>query len=729
MFEKIAKFSVRFRWLIIIAWIAAVPILTGSLPKISDVIKNDNSSFLPKNSPTQKAADIYSQFQSKDTAGEVLLVVSRTDGKLTDTDNLVVNKITNQIKWVKSVTTISDRGFSKDGQARQLAIGVNGDAFGPGITTVVSNIRDKINTSSDAGLQINLAGQLAEAVDADKSNSSGRNKTEIYNVIFIIVLLLFVFRSLLAPIVTLLPAVLSLIIAQPLIAESTHIGVQVSFITEILLIVLMLGAGTDYGLFLVFRVREELRRGLAPKDAVVKALARVGESITFSAATVAAALLCLLLASFGIYKGLGPALAIGLGVMLLAGLTFLPALLSILGRAVFWPSKTAKTSLKIGLWGRIADRVIEKPLVMLATGLVLFAVLSFGVIGYKTAGFTSSGAPSGSDSLKGQQVIAKHFPAATNNPQALLLVFDKPVWDNLDNLYKAQQELTASPIFSAISGPFNANGYSFTPVQLAQLHTAGNTNPAIIGVNQFISPDGRTVQFFAISGAGANGSVKATDATPTLRAELSKVANDVGAVQNQIYGQDSAAFDIGRIANSDLKKIIPVVLIIIAVLLAIMLKSLIAPWYLIITVGLSYLAALGFAMIMFVHLGGSDGLNFILPFMMFIFAMALGQDYNILVMSRIREEARKEPSLKLAVTKAIGITGTTITSAGLILAGTFTVFGLTGGNEQFRQIGFSIAFGILLDTFFVRTLLVPSIVVILGRWNWWPSKISDRNLK
>ncbi|HVI60805.1 MAG TPA: MMPL family transporter, partial [Candidatus Saccharimonadales bacterium] len=145
--------------------------------------------------------------------------------------------------------------------------------------------------------------------------------------------------------------------------------------------------------------------------------------------------------------------------------------------------------------------------------------------------------------------------------------------------------------------------------------------------------------------------------------------------------------------------------------------------YLIATVGLSYLATLGFAMLVFVHFGHQDGLDFVLPFMLFVFSMALGEDYNILVMSRIREEAAKEKTLLAAVTKAVGITGTTVTSAGLILAGTFGVLGLVGGNVQVQQIGYSIAFGILLDTFFVRTLLVPSIVALLGRYNWWPSKL------
>jgi RND superfamily putative drug exporter len=454
-------------------------------------------------------------------------------------------------------------------------------------------------------------------------------------------------------------------------------------------------------------------------------LSRVGESITFSAGTVAAALLCLILASFGVYKGLGPALAIGLGVMLLSALTFLPAILAVLGRSVFWPGKTNIKN-KVGLWGRVADRVIERPVAMIATGLVILIGLSLGAIGYKTAGFASQPAPAGSDSALGNKALATHFPAANSNPQFLLMRFNQPVWDNLDNLQKAENQLSSAQIFSAVSGPFSINGLNLSPQQLKTLHETDPGNNILKAESQFISADGKTVQFYSIANAGDSGSTQAANATPKLQAVLALAAKTAGAAQSQIFGQDAAAYDITKIANNDLKRIIPIVLIVIGILLAIMLRSLIAPLYLIATVALSYLAALGFAMLVFVHWRGEDGLNFILPFMMFIFAMALGQDYNILVMSRIREEAHGNRSLKQAVAKAIGVTGTTVTSAGLVLAGTFTVFGLAAGDIQFEEIGFSIAFGILLDTFFVRTLLVPSIVVLLGRWNWWPSKLSKK---
>jgi RND superfamily putative drug exporter len=191
-----------------------------------------------------------------------------------------------------------------------------------------------------------------------------------------------------------------------------------------------------------------------------------------------------------------------------------------------------------------------------------------------------------------------------------------------------------------------------------------------------------------------------------------------------VVGQDAGFHDSSSVSNASIVVVVPVILGLILVLLALLLRSLVAPWYLALTVGLSYLASLGFAMIVFVHLGGNEGLLFVLPLLMFVFTMAVGEDYNILVISRIREEAGKRASFRDALVQAMGITGGTVTSAGIILAGTFGVLGLVGGNSSSQQLGFSIAFGVALDTFFVRTLLVPSIAMLLGRWNWWPARLS-----
>jgi len=742
MFKSIARFSVRFRWPIIIVWLVAVPLAIKFLPSLTSVTNNDNSAFLPAHSPSTVATDLIAPFEGSKTTVTSTIVVSNSAGALTAADDAVIATVETKIKTIAGVSFVRDGTISKDGQAREIIVGTSSSGYGSNAPSIVASIRNDF-PSSVAPLSFHLTGTLASSVDANNSQNDTRNKAQNFTVLLILVLLFIVYRSFLAPFITLIPAALSLALAGPVIAESTKWGVQVSSITQLLLIILLLGAGTDYGLFLVFRVREERRRGLETKEAVVQALAKVGEAITFSAATVVAALLSLLLASFGFYKGLGPSLAIGIGILLLSGLTLLPALLTVFGRAVFWPTHVKKATAKTPFWGVVAERVIKRPVVTLIVGLALFAVLMTGLIGYKTSGFDNSTPATNTDSGQGAQVITDHFPAASNNPQSVLIKFKQPVWDNLATVATAQQGLAAAPVFKDISGPLNPGGVTLTADQIATLYrqlgdpstlppTPPNAKvPAGMyqlyrSLAQFISPDGRTVQFYGVLSAGKSGSSAASQAMPAVRTSVSTVAESIGADQSGVLSQDAVIYDISHVANSDLKKIIPIVLLIIAVLLAVMLRSLIAPWYLIATVGLSYLATLGFAMIVFVHHGDGSGLNFFLPFLLFVFAMALGEDYNILVMSRIREEAQSSPSLSEAITKAIDVTGSTVTSAGVILAGTFIVLGFSGGsgNSQVQQIGFSIAFGILLDTFFVRTLLVPSIAVLLGRWNWWPSKLS-----
>ena len=217
------------------------------------------------------------------------------------------------------------------------------------------------------------------------------------------------------------------------------------------------------------------------------------------------------------------------------------------------------------------------------------------------------------------------------------------------------------------------------------------------------------------------------NAVPSIRAEAAAVATTLHATAYGVGGEAPAFYDISAISDSDLVHVVPVAIVVIGLLLCLVMRSLIAPLYLIASVALSYFAALGLSVILFIKIGGSEGLTFILPFLMFIFLLALGEDYNILVMSRIREEALHLP-LREAVSRSLAATGTTVTSAGLVLAGTFSVFAVVGGRgsggSQIRDVGVGLALGVLMDTFIVRTVLVPCTVVLLGRWNWWPSKLS-----
>ena len=542
---------------------------------------------------------------------------------------------------------------------------------------------------------IHFAGQLATIVDNNAAQKHTQQLTQQLSILFIIVLLLIVFRAALAPLVTLLPAALSLVIASPVIAESTHVGVEVSTLTQLILIVIVLGAGTDYGLFLIFRVREALAHGVEPRDAVINAVSRVGETITFSALTVIAALCSVVLADFGFYRGLGPALAIGIAITLIGGLTLLPALLAIFGRAVMWPSKPRPGHEYRGAWGEIAARIVSRPKRTLAIGLVVFLGLASFVFAYKPAGFGSQTPPSGSDAAAGQQLL-DHFPVSVRNPTNVIIKLPESARLNPAKIAVATAALKRQPQFTAVTGALNPAGSR----------------------SQYISPDGKTLQFYVALSAGDPASTAALNAVPSIRAAVSSVATSIGAVASGVTGQAPASYDVSHISTNDLKRIIPIVLIVIGILLVILLRSLVAPVYLILSVVLSYLAALGLAILVFVVIGGASGLNFVLPFFMFIFLMALGEDYNILVMTRIREEAR-HADLPTAVHRAIAASGGTVTSAGLVLAGTFAVL-TVAGNGQTRQIGLGLAAGVLLDTFLVRTLLIPSVVVLLGDRNWWP---------
>jgi RND superfamily putative drug exporter len=747
VFRGIGSFAVKFRWFVLLAWIIAAVAVPRALPSLSSVTQGNNANFLPASAPSEHALKLAGPLGGS-TLTPVPVVAASTQGTLSAADQAWLQKLEQDLGQVKTVVKVRDLGRSPDGQAAQVQVlsNVSQGGSGSGLTTLVDDLRSAIKKASPpSDLSVHLAGAVAVNVDQQAKSGNSDNQIQLLSVVFILVLLLLVFRALLAPLVTLIPAFLAVAISGPLVAEAAQHGLKVSPLAQILLIVLVLGAGTDYGLFLVFRVRENLRSGLERKEAVIAAVERVGESITFSAATVVAALLSLLAATFEFYSDLGIPLAIGIVVMLLAGLTLLPALLSIFGRAVFWPSKTQSGTGKAGVWGRVAVRIIRHPVPTLVSGLVVFGGLAIAASANTASGFGGqTSAPSGSDSAAGAAILSAHFPNTSANPTNIIYTLKQPVWDDLQVVQTARGQLEASGLFTSVAGPLNPNGATLTPAQLTALHdklgapqSLPATPPANSGVPAigyqlyratalYISPDGRTVQFETGLKAGDPSTTAATNAVPAIRAEAATVMKSIGATDYGVGGQAPAIYDISSVSNSDLATVIPIAIVVIGFLLALVMRSLVAPLYLIISVGLSYLAALGLSVLVFIELAGDGGLVFFLPFLMFVFLLALGEDYNILVMSRIREEAQHYP-LKEAVSRALVATGTTVTSAGLVLGGTFTVFAIVGaqqGSNQFRDVGAGLALGILMDTFLVRTLLVPSTVVLLGRWNWWPSKLS-----
>jgi putative drug exporter of the RND superfamily len=765
IFRGIGKFAVKFRWVVLIFWIVAAVGISKGLPSLASVTQGNNSAFLPASAPSEHATNLAAPLGISLTVTPVPVVAAVSTGSFTAADETYLGNLVTDLGKVATVTKVRQLGVSAvpgpngvAGQAAQIQVLSTVSQSDQGaMTDLVKNLRSSITAAGPPpGMQVHLAGELAINVDQQKQSGNTGSQVQGAAFIFILILLFLIFRSILAPFITVIPALLSVTIAGPIIGELGNHGLKVSSLSQLLLIVLVLGAGTDYGLFLVFRVRENMRNGQANHDAVVNALTKVGESITFSALTVVAALLSLLAATFQIYSQLGIPLAIGIGVMLLAGLTLLPALLAIFGRAAFWPSKPKPGGETTGIWGRVASRVVKRPAAALLIGVIVFGALSAAVTAYQSAGFGGTiSAPAGSDSAAGTDLMNKYFPATAANPTNLVYKLATPAWDNAPAIATATKQLEASKELTGVTGPLNPiGGTGFTPAEYTQLHAllGSGTLPATAppvpaaaaaagitatqwtqayqlyrATSQFVSADGKTIQFETSLTAGDPSTTAALNAVPAVRTAAQSVVPTLHATDSGVTGEAPALYDISSISNSDLAHVIPIAIIVIGVLLALVMRSLVAPLYLIASVALSYFAALGLAVIVFIEIGGSGGITFILPFLLFIFLLALGEDYNILVMTRIREEAHHLP-LREAVSRAVAVTGTTVTSAGLVLAGTFAVFAVVGGRgaggSQIVDVGAGLAIGVIMDTFVVRTVLVPCTVVLLGRWNWWPSKLS-----
>ncbi len=757
-FSGVGRLAVRFRWAILAAWLVGTLAAMVLLPSLSSVTQSDNTSFLPASAPSERADQLASPLQAASLTA-VTVVLARAEGPLDGADQAAVARLSAALSRVARVVSVRDAGESADGQAEQVTV-LAALAQGGGLATtqqasLVAGVRSVILAAAlPGGLEAHTAGSVATRVDSNATSGKTGGQVAYFSIAFVIALLVAVFRSALAPLIAVVPAIVVVLVAERLTAEAALGGLSVSQIASLLLIVLVLGAGTDYALFLMFRVREEMRGGLECHEAIVRSVARVGETITFSAGILIAALLSLATATFSLYSGLAAPLAIAIALMLLAGLTLLPALLAIFGPAAFWPSSVKPGAGRAGWWGPACARIVRRPVWTLVAGLVVFGALAVAAAGYVAAGFGGAvTAPAGTDSALGNALLARHFPQTAANPTIIVMRLPRPVWVPAEaaSVAAAERQLSGDPQFTAVSGPLDANGTALTAAQYALLHAAYGPPRALGGPGAagltavppaqraayqayrasgvYVSADGYTISFATSLAAGSPITTAASQAVPAIRADASRAAQVAAASAYGVTGQAAFTFDVGQLSDSDLRTVIPIAIAVIAVLLALVMRSLIAPLYLIVSVVLSYFSALGLTVLVFIKIAGQPGLTFILPFLLFMFLLALGEDYNILVMMRIREECQHLP-LREAVGKALSVTGTTVTSAGLVLAGTFGVLAVVGSGSAGAQnvrtivdVGVGLALGVLMDTFGVRTLLVPSVAVLIGRWNWWPSRL------
>jgi RND superfamily putative drug exporter len=498
--------------------------------------------------------------------------------------------------------------------------------------------------------------------------------------LIVIVILLVTYRS---PVLWLLPLTcvfVALTAAQAVIyLLARNGGLTVNGQSAFILTVLVFGAGTDYALLLTARYREELRRHADRHEAMAVALGRAAPAIIASAATVILSLLCLLVAELSSTKSLGPVMAIGVAVGLCAMITLLPALLVIFGRWVFWPRRPDLGSAEPterGLWARIGQRIARRPRVVWVVTAVVLGALALGVTQLEANGLQSKDSfRTAPEAVAGEEVLARHFPAGAGNPVQVV--------GRAEAAGQLRAALSGAPGVTEVTPPVVKDGYVYLE---GTLTSASDSQASYDLVDQL-----RTT-VHAIPGADA-----------------------------KVGGGSAVNLDILRASRHDRDLVVPLVLVVVTIILGLVLRAIVAPLLLVATVVLSFGAALGVSALAFDHLFGFAGADPSFPLWTFVFLVALGIDYNIFLMTRVHEEAKRVGTRRGALI-GLAATGGVITSAGIVLAGTFAALG-TLPLVFVTEIGFAVAFGVLLDTFIVRSVLVSALTLDVGRWMWWPSRL------
>jgi len=538
-------------------------------------------------------------------------------------------------------------------------------------------------TGDRTGLRAYVTGEAGFEADRSKAVEGIDETLLAVTVVVLLALLLAIYRSPLVALVPLAVVLLAYLVAAGLTCGLVAAGMTtISGQTTAILVVLMFGAGTDYCLLIVARFRDELRANADVHVAMARAAERTGPAILSAGAIVVAAMLVLALADFNATREMGPILALGVAIMVAAGLTLLPAILAALGRRSFWPAvpqPEAGRAPASRAWRAVARHVRSRPGPIAAAVTLVLALGALGNLGGREPLDFSEAFRDAPESVQGQELIRDRFIAGRAAPLGVVTRFDSG-----DEVTAALTEGRATPVeemyLMARSGPGGPE------LVLAE---------AYLGIDPF--------------------SDEATDAVPDLRARA-RAAAPVGPVL--IGGEVAEAYDTEQALSRDTLLIVPVGLSLILVILVVLLRALVMPVYVVGTVVLSFAFALGASSLIFTHLLGQPASDPSLALFAFIFLVALGVDYNVFLLARIREERRARPT-RDAVTAALERTGGVITSAGLVLAATFGVL-MALPLEALFQIGFVVALGLLADTFLVRALLVPALAVLLGDRNWWP---------
>ncbi|GGK99149.1 MMPL family transporter [Streptomyces flaveus] len=680
----------RAKWLVVALWVVVLLLAAPFAQKLTDAQDNDAASWLPGSAESTQVLEASEDFRPEQIPA--IVVYARESG-LTAQDRAQISEDVRQLKALRDhgIRGAETRGptFDRDADPRaaQVFVPITMDEKGwERIAPAVDSIRADVGEGGD-GLAVHITGPGGTSADFSEA-FEGIDSTLLFSaMVVVIVMLLLTYRSPTLLLVPLLGVIVALFTSQALIyflAENA--GLTVNGQSAGILTVLVFGAGTDYALLLVARYREELRRHEDRHEAMALALHRAGPAVIASGATVVLSMLVLLAAEMNSTRGLGPVAAIGVAVALLAMLTLFPALLVIFGRWIFWPVIPhfgAPDPAERGLWARMGRRIARRPRMIWGVTAAALALLSLGLLQMRAEGLSNADAFTDKpDSIVGQEVSARYFPAGSGDPLVVI-----------------SNQAQAEEVGQAVAG------------------TSGVV-PESLGLPPGAKPEfeGR-VLFEATMTAPAD--------SEAAKETVERVRDAVHAVPDadaQVGGGTAALLDMDRATTHDNILIIPLVLVVVLLILGALLRALIAPLLLIGTVVLSFAAALGISALAFRYLFDYAGEATDFPLFVFVFLVALGIDYNIFLTTRIREEAARQGTRPGVVT-GLAATGAVITSAGLVLAGTFAALG-TLPMVAFAEIGFAVALGVLLDTFIVRSILVTSLFLDVGPKVWWPHRLA-----
>ncbi|WP_436326920.1 MMPL family transporter [Brevibacterium sp. FAM 27836] len=701
---------------LLVVWVGVAGIGGPYFGKISEVATNDRSTFLPESAESTQAQAIIDDF-SDDDAVPAIVVLENSSG-VSDDDSAALKDLATQLDDEGLLAAEASPVIpSEDGDVLELILPVSSDTTADDVEDIRAAISDTMATGdSGSSVSVHVTGPAGFAADLSEAFAGIDGILLIVALIAVFVILIIVYRSPLLPVIVLFTSVAALSASIFVIWHLADAGILlVNGQVQGILFILVVGATTDYSLLVVSRFRDVLLTERDRLRAGLAALKGVLEPIAASGGTVIAGLLVLLLTDLASTRALGPVAAIGILVAMCAALTFLPAALIIIGRAVFWPFLPkvgpASAGAKPGLWSRIAEVVAKRPRVIWIGLVILLALPLVAFPQFKASGVAQSDFVLGeSEARDGQNVLAEHFPGGSGSPTQIVVAEDQ-----LEDAAQAVGRLGGVESMTVVANDAPSGTVAIDDEGTLQAPQGGG-GPDAAEAPQSSPPaptevDGQVLLEVTLTDAA--DSLAAEDTVTSIRDAVHDVDADA-----LVGGETAVDLDTNTTAEADRALAIPLILLVITVILILLLRSLLAPLLLVALTVLSFGTALGVSALVFNHLIGFDGADPSVPLYAFVFLVALGIDYNIFLMSRVREESLRFGTRK-GVLSGLVATGGVITSAGIVLAATFAALAVIPVMFLF-QLAFIVTFGVLLDAILVRSLVVPALVHDIGRNVWWP---------